>query len=537
MKFNSNVQKDIQDRINYAVDKIKRQYLAVDNNLPWLIGYSGGKDSTCTAQLVFYALCELREENFELNRRVVIFSADTMIENPLIKEIIEKNIKLINVKANELNLPIEARILKPNVSKTFWVNVIGRGYPTPNTMFRWCTDRLKIEPANDFIHECINKSGEVIMVLGVREGESNTRDRVLKSHEIDGEVLMRHTTLTNAYIFAPIKHLTTIDVFTYLAGYESPWDSSNRELYLFYEESGGGDCPIFVSTQDKTKSNSCGNSRMGCWVCTVVSNDKSLTGFIETGFYDFLKPLLEFRNWLVSIRDDYRYRCHYRNNGSIYKKEINLISKDSRDYLVIPKKGNREKIVIEIKKDNKFFDANNKEYICINDDQFEEYLKNKNLNYKSPELEFLIIKDHITNKYYRLGAGPYTDEAKKMIFEKLIDTETKYNEVIDKKTKLISDAEIIEILKLWKKSGIPTSDISEMLIKKGRLLEPSTNDSFDEINEKYAQNLRKLLEKNGLDFKLVQKLLFLEKEKISKNDRKDIQDVIEKIFNSDSMSI
>lgn len=166
------VKKEIQDRINFAIEKIKHQYLVDDGDIPWLIGYSGGKDSTCAAQLVYKSLLDLKNDGLILNRPVYIFSSDTMIENPLVKSIVEENLELINRKSSEMNLPIEAISLKPEVQRTFWVNVIGRGYPTPNTMFRWCTDRLKIEPANNFIHRCIDKNGEVIMVLGVREGES-----------------------------------------------------------------------------------------------------------------------------------------------------------------------------------------------------------------------------------------------------------------------------------------------------------------------------------------------------------------------------
>jgi len=280
--------------------------------------------------------------------------------------------------------------------------------------------------------------------LGVREGESGTRDRVLKKHSIEGELLMKHTTLSNAYVFPPIKHLEMIDVFTYLAAYESPWGSDNKKLYNFYEESGGGDCPTFLSNEDKTSSNSCGNSRMGCWVCTVVSKDKSLTGFIETGYYDYLKPLLEFRNWIVTIRDDDNYRCHYRNNGSIYTKKIEK-KKDSNGnyYLTAPKKGDREKITINITKDGKLFDTNGMEYPVADLNNFSDYLKKNNLNFKSPELGKIILFDHITGDYFRLGVGPYTDDAKKEIFEKLIKTESEFNRNLEQKTLLIK----------WRNSG------------------------------------------------------------------------------------
>ena len=140
-----NVKEKLNNKLVKVNQDIQNQYLSnKDNNIPWLIGYSGGKDSTITAQLVFKSLLELKDKGEALNRKVYIFSSDTMIENPLVKHIIDVNIELINKKSLEYGLPIEALKVTPEKDRTFWVNVIGRGYPTPNTMFRWCTDRLKI---------------------------------------------------------------------------------------------------------------------------------------------------------------------------------------------------------------------------------------------------------------------------------------------------------------------------------------------------------------------------------------------------------
>lgn len=523
----------LKENVDLALEKIKKQYFDKRNNNPWLIGYSGGKDSTCTAQLVFKALLDLKKENKQLHRKVYIFSSDTMIENPLVKDIIEKNIKLIKKTSKEENLPIEALILRPSIGRTFWVNVIGRGYPTPNTMFRWCTDRLKIEPANDFVKKCIDSNGEVIMVLGVRDGESNTRDRVLKTHSIDGELLMKHTTLTNAYVFPPIRHFSTKDVFQYLASYESPWGSNNKELFMFYEESVGGDCPMFMFEEDKTTSNSCGNSRMGCWVCTVVSKDKSLSGFISTGYYDFLKPLLDFRNWLTSIRDDEEYRCHYRNNGSVYTKPMSIKEDSDGKYLMIPKKGSREKIIIRLDVNGNPIDSENKSYVLINKNDLSSYLKNNNLTFKSTELASLVLRDEITGDYERLGTGPFTDDAKKLIFEKLIDVESGLNKARNDKFELITDGEIIEIKKLWSKTTMGISFIDEVLEKYGRKPVKIVQDSFEITNKKYEKNLKSVLKKGNLDYEIVNKLVVAERENLGKADRSDMQNTIMTIFNAD----
>ena len=47
---------------------------------PWVIGFSGGKDSTVVAQVIFYALSSMSKG--DLTKPVYIISSDTMVENP-----------------------------------------------------------------------------------------------------------------------------------------------------------------------------------------------------------------------------------------------------------------------------------------------------------------------------------------------------------------------------------------------------------------------------------------------------------------------
>lgn len=292
---------NINSLIEKTKEKIKEIYLKDD--MPWVIGYSGGKDSTCTTQIIIDTLLDLNENKIPLHKKVYVISSDTMVETPMIIDTIEDTINRINKLAGKYNLPIEATIIRPVASKSFWSNLIGRGYPCPNQTFRWCTDRLKIEPANRFIESIIQEHGEAVMILGVREGESTSRDRVLDNHTIEGKDLMRHTTQENSYVFAPIRLFTKDDVWNYLLNHKSPWGSDNAKLFKLYSDSlTGEECPIMMSEDDKKKT-TCGNSRFGCWVCTVVQEDKSLTGFIKSGV-TWLKPLLEYRNWIYSIRDD-----------------------------------------------------------------------------------------------------------------------------------------------------------------------------------------------------------------------------------------
>lgn len=285
--------------------------LYLEDNRPWVVGYSGGKDSTAVVQLIFIALERLSKKQ-PLTKPVYVISSDTMVETPLIIDYINKSLRSIETAAIEKGLPITTHKVKPLIEQTFWVNLIGRGYPSPRQKFRWCTDRMKIDPANRFILEKVSVHGEVIMVLGVRSSESPSRAQVMNKHQIKGKLLSRHSSLPNAYVYAPIRNFETDDVWTYLLQVSSPWGGDNSELLALYQNS-NSECPLVV---DKTTP-TCGNSRFGCWTCTVVTEDKALSGFIQKG-EDWLEPLLIFRDWLVEIREDPSRREKKRMNGSVY---------------------------------------------------------------------------------------------------------------------------------------------------------------------------------------------------------------------------
>lgn len=307
--------------INILCDVIEYAYLA--DNRPWIIGYSGGKDSTTVCHLVFETLIRLKNKNIKLHKPVYIISSDTLVENPLVLNYLKTNSNLMAQSAKQLGLPIFTDIVKPELQDTFWTCVIGKGYPTPKSIgYRWCTDRLKINPSNKYIKEKIKENGEVIILLGVRKAESNIRKERIKNREIEGKLTNPHNIISGAYVFNPIVELTTDQVWSILLsnGGKSPWNSNNYELYSLYADSDGGECPFTITSTKETPTPSCGKSRFGCWVCTVVKEDKSLIGFIKSG-EEWLIPLAEFRNWLLQIRDDPNYRDTKRRDGKIYYKK------------------------------------------------------------------------------------------------------------------------------------------------------------------------------------------------------------------------
>jgi len=285
---------------------------AESHERPWIVGFSGGKDSTVVAHLVIEHLLSLPRS--ARRRHVHIVANDTLVESPLVIAHIRKVQEEIRTAASAFQLLVTVALTAPDVDHTFWVNLIGRGYPSPNRMFRWCTDRMKIQPTSRYIREQANAAGDVILLLGVRRDESSTRAGTIARYD-NGQRLNRHNDLINCWVFRPIVDISTDQVWEFLATESPPWGGSHMDLIKLYRNAGGGECPVVTAKSDVP---SCGtrSSRFGCWTCTVVEKDRSLAGFVEAGFGEFI-PLLDFRDWLVSIRNDPSRRLARRRDGRV----------------------------------------------------------------------------------------------------------------------------------------------------------------------------------------------------------------------------
>jgi len=295
--------------LKYLESEIIDQYLYDENPRPWILGFSGGKDSTLLLQLVWLALRKI--EPILRTRHVYVVCNDTLVENPRIAKFIHVTLEKIQEAAAKEGMPITVHQTSPRLEDTFWVNLLGKGYPAPNNSFRWCTDRLKIDPTTAFIQSKISEVGEVIILLGTRSNESSNRARSIQKSKIhiDGERLRKNTNLLNSYVFAPIVDVLTDELWVYLLQVDPPWGGTHRELITLYRNASGGDCPLVIDTTTP----SCGKSRFGCWVCSVVKRDKSMEGLVDSG-EDWMEPLIEFRDMLVDYRNDRSWRQMWRRN-------------------------------------------------------------------------------------------------------------------------------------------------------------------------------------------------------------------------------
>ncbi len=307
---------DYGQAVSSVLDEATELYLSDDT--PWVVGYSGGKDSTAVLQIVWMMIEKLGPNRAK--KPVHVITTDTMVENPIVSAWVESSIRRINSLAGKLGLPIKSHLLRPAIEDSYWVNLIGRGYAAPRQKFRWCTVRLKINPSHKFISETVNTYGNAILVLGTRKAESAARARSMAKHEA-GRVrdkLSPNASLPNSMIYSPIENWANDDVWMFLLETENPWGHDNNDLFALYKgASKDGECPLVVSTNTP----SCGDSRFGCWVCTLVEKDKSMQAMLRNDQdKQWMQPLVEMRGMLDfrSMSDgDRKHRDFRRMNGRV----------------------------------------------------------------------------------------------------------------------------------------------------------------------------------------------------------------------------
>ncbi|RDV23908.1 DNA phosphorothioation system sulfurtransferase DndC [Alteromonas aestuariivivens] len=327
-------------QLSEYVASVQRVYL--QDTRPWVIGYSGGKDSSAVMVLVYLALLGLKPE--ERHKHVFVVASDTLVETPIVVNHVSRSLEAIQKGATRDKLPITSHKVVPKTNQTFWANLLGKGYPAPTRNFRWCTERMKIDPVSSFVTDKVSQYDEVIVVLGSRSQESASRAQVIAKHKIDGSDLAKHTTLSNAFIYTPIDMWGVDDVWKILRfchleqqdtpygiknkwfdkydlEWETPWGGKNLVLWNLYKDSSGqGECPMVI---DETTP-SCGNSRFGCWTCTVVTKDRAMESLVQNG-ETWMLPLLKFRNILsrsTSPKLKKKYRNHIRRDGRLAFKTL-----------------------------------------------------------------------------------------------------------------------------------------------------------------------------------------------------------------------
>mgnify|MGYP000879903718 CR=1 FL=1 len=263
--------------------------------------------------------------------------------------------------------------------------------------------------------------GEAIVLLGTRYDESTSRERSIKKSEVIGRRLSKHPSTPNTHIYAPIKEMMMEEIWYVINAVSSPWGFDNNILFQIYSDASADDyeCPTVVT--DK-KHSSCGQSRFGCWTCTVVKNDKSMNSLVNNG-RNWMQPLLDFRNSLGENRNLPQNRMGTRRNGQVAVSEdgdnrgtynIEYRRKILRDLLNVQKEVQKDRPDITL--------INNQELIAIqviwNRDMYFDYTVGS--IYKE-----IYGKDISTNNIKSL------DQTEKRIIREVCDNDMEYYGLID----------------------------------------------------------------------------------------------------------
>ncbi|KAF6243625.1 DNA phosphorothioation system sulfurtransferase DndC [Nitrosopumilus sp. b1] len=461
-------------------DEIKQVYLT--DNRPWILGFSGGKDSTCMVQLIWNALSELPRE--KLHKKIFIISSDTLVESPKVVEQITSTLDMMETASKKSNLPISTNLVRPTLEDSFWVCLLGRGFPAPTNLFRWCTDRLKIRNADRFIQDKVSQYGEAIVVLGTRKDESGSRQQLMNLYEIEGSLLSRHSKFAQTYVYTPLRDFTTEDVWNYLLQNKNPWGANNRDLLAMYQNANASECPLVVDTSTP----SCGNSRFGCWVCTVVAEDTSLKNTIESG-EDWMEPLLELREELKATQDHEK------------RKSIRELKRRT----------GQMKLFDDIKK--KAFEKN-----------IQDFKTNDSKKERDP-----------SDPYSILVPGPYTLEFCKEYLEKLLRGQKKVRENgPDQKMNLILEEELHEIQRIWRmERGDWKNSVYQIYEKVMGEKLPMMQEDLSGFGSVEQEVLEDICNKNNVPQLLVSKLLNAEYESQGMSKHSKIFPKLDKILSEE----
>ena len=315
---------DAFERLIEVKDVVRKEYLRKHSD-PWVVAYSGGKDSTLLLQLVWEVIAALPPD--ERCRQIHVVGNDTLVESPLVVKHLRSTISTIDAAAVTNKLPIATHITTPHVDQTFWGNVIGRGYIPPTRNFRWCTDRMKILPTSQILNDLVRAHKRTVLLVGTRKSESANRSRNMAKRGISATTMNPHSSIKGCRMFAPLADFDDDDVWLNLMQRPPPWGGSHQDLITLYRNAAGGECPLVLTDSDAP---SCGSTspRFGCWTCTVVKKDRSLMGLIKSGHEDmaFFTHLFDFREWLIELRENNENRQRVRRDGNAkYRSDGTLV--------------------------------------------------------------------------------------------------------------------------------------------------------------------------------------------------------------------
>jgi DNA sulfur modification protein DndC len=269
-------------------------YLDESDKRDWAVAWSGGKDSTATLGVLMSTIEMLPAERRW--RKIHVVMSDTVVENPVLETYMHDQVSKLQAYVTRKELPVTVSVVKRKLEHSYFVLTLGRGYfmPQNNGRGRWCTDRLKITPQNEALRE-INPA---LILIGTRLTESTKREQSINKWLISDR-LGNHVSLPETKTFMVIVDWTIDDVWAYLGENKLGWTSSAPVRTLYKEAT--GECGINnpQGVEAKAKSMEGCGARFGCWLCPVVMTDRSTEEMSKS--HPWMEPLTEWRELQVKV--------------------------------------------------------------------------------------------------------------------------------------------------------------------------------------------------------------------------------------------
>jgi len=273
---------------------LTRQSLAAygEQHDHWAIAWSGGKDSTATLAVTLWMI---DSGMIPTPQRLTVLYADTRMEIPPLAIAAEQ----IMARLSERGIDV-TRVVAP-LDKRFMVYMLGRGVPPPNNgTLRWCTPSIKIAPMETAL-EKITRGGSILMITGVRQGESAIRDRRIEmSCSKDGaecgqgwyQMVLPNSPGIRGRVatLAPLLHWRVCHVWEFLREWAPAEEFGGLPTGMIADAYGGDEAEEI-------------NARTGCIACPLAQKDAALEAVIAMPEWAGLAPLMELKKLYRALRE------------------------------------------------------------------------------------------------------------------------------------------------------------------------------------------------------------------------------------------
>jgi len=257
----------------------------------WVVAWSGGKDSTCLVTMLVWLIVSGR---LRAPERLIVCYADTRQELLPLYEVASDVIQDLEDR------DIDVRRVMAPLDERFLVYMLGYGVPPPHNRFRWCTDKLKLQPMARMMAQIRDETGEKPLLLhGVRRGESEARDQriTVACSRDDAECGQGwyEQTLPDAVAdkLGPILHWRQCHVWEWL------------DLWAPKPEFGGWETAQLAQAYglERNQTKESASARTGCVGCPLVTEDRALSRVLRQPAWSYLSPLAELKPLYGRLRE------------------------------------------------------------------------------------------------------------------------------------------------------------------------------------------------------------------------------------------